>query len=63
MNNTDLENLEIIARAIIRSGLHATVSVAGEMDDYEIVTYVDSVVVEDSMGNEVLVVNKEDADG
>ena len=63
MNNNDLENLETLARAIIRSGLNVTATVAGDMDDYEVVTYIDSVVVEDSMGNEVLVINKEDVDG
>ena len=62
MNSNDLENLKLIVRSIIDSKLVVTASVVGDMDDYEIVTYIDSVVVEDSMGNEVLAINKDDLD-
>lgn len=62
MDNKDIERLKSLAIHLAESGLTVTASIVGSVDDYELVTYVDSVVVEDSIGNEVVVIDKEDYD-
>ena len=54
MSNSDIQSLKDIARAIARSGLTVNGDISGDYDDYELITYIDEVVVLDSMGQEVV---------
>ena len=62
MDNVDTEKLYALAKAVLHSGLTVTASIAGRVDDYDLITYIDSIVVEDSQGNEVVVVTNEEED-
>ena len=54
MSNSDTERLEKIAKVIAQSGLTVNGDVTGEYDVYALDTYIDEVVVLDSMGKEVI---------
>lgn len=54
MSNSDIPQLEVLAKAVSTTGLIVSADIVGEQDDYELVTYIDEVVVLDSMGQEVV---------
>jgi hypothetical protein len=54
MSNSDIQSLKKIARAIAKSGLTVNGDISGDQDDYELITYIDEVVVLDSLGQEVV---------
>jgi hypothetical protein len=54
MSNSDTKSLKKIAQAIAKSGLTVNGDISGDHDDYELITYIDEVVVLDSMGQEVI---------
>ena len=54
MNNPDTKDLQKITKAIAQTSLKVNGDIAGEQDTYEIHTYVDEVVILDSLGQEVL---------
>ena len=54
MSNSDTQRLEKIAQAIAQTGLTVNGDVTGEYDVYALDTYIDEVVVLDSMGKEVV---------
>ena len=58
--NRDLDKLKSLAVFVVESGMTLSASVVGEHDDYELVTYIDSVVIEDSVGNEIVIIDKDD---
>ena len=54
MSNSDIQSLKHIAQAIAKSGLTVNGDISGDKDDYELITYIDEVVVLDSLGQEVV---------
>jgi hypothetical protein len=56
MNNTDISELTAIAKCIAESGLQVNGSITGRNDDYELVSYIDEIVVLDSLGQEVVAI-------
>lgn len=59
---SDIEQLQIILKAIAKTNLRFNATVIGNEDDYEIFVSYEEVVAEDSNGMEVLSVSKEDED-
>lgn len=54
MSNSDIQSLKKIAQSIAKSGLTVNGDISGDHDDYELITYIDEVVVLDSLGQEVV---------
>ena len=59
MNNTDLDQLTDIAKAISRAKLTLNGNIMGKFGSYEIVSYVDEIVVLDDLDKEVISVERE----
>lgn len=56
MTNSDKVNLESIARAVALTNLVVEGTIATQLDNYELVTYYDEVVILDSQEQEVLAI-------
>ena len=54
MSNSDIQSLKKIVTAIAKSGLAVNGDISGDHDAYELITYIDEVVVLDSLGQEVV---------
>lgn len=59
MNNPDISSLTKIAKSIAESGLSVSGNITGKNDDYELVSYIDEVVILDSLGQEVVSIPKD----
>jgi len=59
MSNSDISNLTLIAKSIAESGLSVSGNITGKDDDYELVSYVDEIVILDSFGQEVVSIPKD----
>lgn len=62
MSNKDTDSLIVLATGIATSGLMVSGTVIGDKGEYEIVTYLDSVVIEDDQGLEIVVVDRDSLD-
>ena len=54
MGNSDIQSLKQLAKEIAKSGLILNGDITGNYDKYELITYIDEVVVLDSLGQEVI---------
>jgi|18_taG_2_1085343.scaffolds.fasta_scaffold17815_2 hypothetical protein len=54
MSSDDTYNVTLIAKAIVESGLNINGTIIGRDDDYEIVSYVDEVVILNSLEQEIV---------
>lgn len=59
---TDKEALRTLVKAIKKSKLIVNGQVTGAEDEYELITYVDEVVVEDEYGQTVISVSRNSDD-
>ncbi len=59
MSNSDISSLTLIAKSIAKSGLSVSGNITGKDDDYELVSYVDEIVILDSFGQEVVSIPKD----
>ena len=59
---TDKDALSILIKAIKKSKLIVNGQVTGAEDEYELITYVDEVVVEDEYGQTVISVSRNSDD-
>jgi hypothetical protein len=59
MSDKDKSRLEHLAKAISKSRLLVHGSIVGSEDDYELVSYVDEVVVTDSLGRDIVSVPRD----
>ena len=59
MSDKDKPRLESLAKAIAKSRLMVHGSVIGSEDDYELVSYVDEVVISDSLGRDIVSVPRD----
>ena len=60
MSDKDKPLLEALARSIAKTKLQVHGSVIGSEDDYELVSYVDEVVISDSLGRDIVSVPLEE---
>lgn len=54
MGNSDIQSLKQLAKEIAKSGLILNGDITGNYDKYELITYIDEVVVLDSLGQEII---------
>ncbi len=59
MSNTDLHQLTDIAKAISKTNLTLNGNIMGKFGSYEIVSYVDEIVVLDDLDQEIISVQRE----
>ena len=62
MSNPDLHKLEAIAKSIAKNKLAVNGDIAGTYDTYELVSYIDEVVILDSLGQEIISIPKQEDD-
>ena len=54
MSNKDSSALEEIAKCIAKTNLTVNGDIAGFQDTYELISYIDEIVILDSLGQEVI---------
>ena len=54
MSNKDTDSLEELVKCIAKTSLTVNGDIAGSQDTYELVSYIDEVVILDSLGQEVI---------
>ena len=62
MSNSDIDSIKEVVEAIAKTNLTIRGDISGSFDTYELVTYIDEVVVLDSLGQEVVTLSKSDED-